>query len=63
MLAAIRRAGSLDGEAIRVQLAATENYIGATDIANFDGNRHPTKSAVIFTIKNGEKQFYREISP
>ena len=63
MLMAIHRAGSLDGDAIRVQLAATKNYIGATDIASFDNNRHPTKSAVIFTIKNGEKQFYREIAP
>ena len=63
MLAAIERAGSLDGEAIRTQLAATQNYIGATDIASYDENRHPTKSSVIFTIKNGEKQFYRQIDP
>lgn len=63
LLAAIQRADSLDGEAIRAQLAATENYIGATNIARYDENRHPTKSAVIFTIKNGEKQFYRQIEP
>ena len=63
MLAAIERAGSLDGEAIRTQLAATQNYIGATDIASYDENRHPTKSSVIFTIKNGEKQFYGQIDP
>lgn len=31
MLAAIERAGSFDSEAIRVELAATKNYIGATD--------------------------------
>ena len=63
MLTAIERAGSFDGEAIREQLAATENYIGATDIANYDENRHPTKSSVIFTITNGEKQFYQQIDP
>ena len=63
MLAAIERAGSFDGAAIRDQLAATENYIGATNIASYDENRHPTKSAVIFTITDGEKQFYQQIDP
>ena len=60
---AIERAGSLDPERIREQLAATENYIGATTIASYDENRHPTKSAVIFTIKDGEKQFHKQITP
>ena len=63
MLTAIERAGSFDGEAIREQLAATKNYIGATDIASYDENRHPTKSSVIFTITNGEKRFYQQIDP
>ena len=63
LFAAIERAGSFDGEAIRDQLAATKNYIGATDIAGYDENRHPTKSAVIFTIKNGERQFHKQIDP
>ena len=60
---AVERAGSLDPEEIRQQLAATENYIGATTIASYDENRHPTKSAVIFTIRNGKKQFYKQIDP
>ena len=60
---AIERAGSLNPDEIRQQLAATENYIGATTIASYDENRHPTKSAVIFTIKNGEKQFHKQIDP
>ena len=60
---AVERAGSLDPEKIRDQLAATENYIGATTIASYDANRHPTKSAVIFTIKDGQKQFFKQISP
>ncbi|MXY27627.1 ABC transporter substrate-binding protein [Candidatus Poribacteria bacterium] len=63
LIAAIERAGSLEGEAIREELAATKNYIGATDIAHYDENCHPTKSAVIFTIKNGKKQFYKQIDP
>jgi branched-chain amino acid transport system substrate-binding protein len=60
---AIERAGSLDPEMIREQLAATENYVGATSIALYNEHRHPTKGAVIFTIKNGEKQFYQQIDP
>ena len=60
---AVERAGSLDPDAIRQQLAATENYVGATTIASYDENRHPTKSAVIFTIKDGKKQFYKQIDP
>ena len=60
---AIKRADSLDADAIRDQLAATENYIGATNIARYNENRHPTKSAVIFTIKDGKKQFYQQIDP
>ena len=63
LFAAIQRAGSFEGAAIRDQLAATQNYIGATTITRYDENRHPTKSAVIFTIKNGEKQFYKHIDP
>lgn len=60
---AIVRAGSLHAEAIRDQLAATENYVGATSIASYNENRQPTKSAVIFTITNGEKQFFKQIDP
>ena len=60
---AVERAGSLNPDEIREQLAATENYIGATTIASYNENRHPTKSAVIFTIKNGKKQFHKQIAP
>ena len=63
LFAAIELAGSLAPEEIREHLAATQNYIGATAIASYDENRHPTKSAVIFTIKDGKKQFYKQIDP
>ena len=63
LLTAIERAESFEGEAIRDQLAATKNYIGATTVASYDENRYPTKSAVIFTITKGEKQFYKQIDP
>ena len=57
------RAGSLDADAIRDQLAVTENYIGATNIKRYNEDRQPTKSAVIFTIKDGQKVFYQQIDP
>ena len=60
---AIERAGGLDPEAIREQLQATENYAGATRIAHYDENRHPAKSSVILTIKDGKKQFRKQIDP
>jgi len=60
---AIERAGSIEPTAIRDELRATENYIGATQIGHYDENRHPSKSAVILTIKDGKKQFYKQIDP
>ena len=60
---AVERAENLDPDAVRRQLAATSNYVGATRIARYDENRHPTKSAVVMTVKNGAKQFYTQIDP
>ena len=60
---AIERVGRLDPEAIREQLQATENYAGATRIAHYDEKRHPAKSSVILTIKNGKKEFDKQIDP
>ena len=59
----MRRADELTSTAIRDQIAATENYSGATLLAAYDENRHTTKSAVINRIVNGEAQFYKLIKP
>ena len=58
---AVERARSLEGEPVRDQLAATRDYRGATQIARYDENRHPTKSAVILTIRDGERRFFKEV--
>ena len=63
LIEAMQRAGSLEPEAIRDALAATQDYVGATSIARYNEKRQPTKSAVIFTIENGEKRFYRQLVP
>jgi branched-chain amino acid transport system substrate-binding protein len=63
LLEAAERAGSLDADAIRQQLLATEQYSGATRIAGYNENRQPTKSAVIMTIEDGVKKFYQQVDP
>ena len=63
LLEAAERASSLDPDAVRRQLLATQQYAGATRIARYDENRHPTKSAVIMTIENGAKKFYQQVDP
>ena len=62
-LQAAGRAGSLDADAIRRELLATEQYSGATLISHYNEDRHPTKSAVIMTIENGVKRFYQQVDP
>ena len=63
LLEAIERAGSLEPEAVRDQLAATANYAGATRIAAFNQNRRPVKRVVIMTVRDGAPQFHRQIGP
>lgn len=60
---AVERAGSFDPDDIRGQIAAAENYMGGTIIARYNENRHPTKSAVVFTIRDGKKAFLQQINP
>ena len=60
---AMQRADELTPTAIRDQIAATENYSGATLLSAYDENRHATKSAVINRIVDGEAQFHKLIKP
>ena len=54
---------SLDADAVQREILATRQYAGATRISHYDDARHPTKSAVIMTIENGVKRFYRQMDP
>ncbi len=63
VIEAIRRAGSTDPVAIRDQIEATQDYIGATTLSHFDENRHAIKSLIINTVKNGKIQFHQFIAP
>ena len=63
LAAAVERAGSFDAAAIRDEIAATKDYVGVTNIASYNENRHPSKSLVIMTVKDGMKVFYKQLNP
>ena len=63
LVQAMRRASDLTPTVIRDQIAATDNYSGATLIQGYDKNRHTAKSAAINRIVDGEVQFYKLIQP
>ena len=60
---AIRRAGSVDGAAIRDALAATRGFPGVTGVITIDEQRNARKSAVIIAVKNGKLRFHESIQP
>lgn len=60
---AIESAGSLDSVAVRDAFAAVKDYKGATSISHYDENRHPVKSLVIQTIRNGQVEHYKVVEP
>ena len=60
---AAERAGTLEADAVRRQIAATEDYAGATRIARYSEDRHPTKSVVVMAVRDGAKTFFRQVDP
>ena len=60
---AIRRAGSLDGAAIRDALAATRGFPGVTGVITIDEQRNARKPAVIIAVKDGKLRFHESIQP
>ena len=60
---AIKNAETLDPTAIRDALANVTNYQGASTISRFDENRHPIKSLLLHTIRNGQIVLYKVIDP
>ena len=60
---AIKNAGTLEPDAVRDALANTTNYQGASAISRFDDNRHPIKSLELYTIRNGQIELYKVVSP
>ncbi len=62
-LAAMQRAGSLDGPALRDAIAATKDFPGATGTLTLDADRNPVKPAVILTIQEGRRKFAAAVTP
>jgi branched-chain amino acid transport system substrate-binding protein len=60
---AIRRAGSAEGAKIRHALATTKDFPGVTGRITIDAQRNASKSAVIFTVKNGKFVYVESVAP
>jgi branched-chain amino acid transport system substrate-binding protein len=60
---AIKRAGSVEGRAIRGALAATTDYHGATGAISMDAQRNARKPAVILEVKRGKFVLVETIQP
>ena len=63
IIEAMRRSTDLTPAAIRDQIKATQNYSGATILSRYDENRHAVKSLIVNTVKDGQIQFDRLITP
>ena len=59
---AIENAQTLNPAAVRDALSRITNHQGATLISHFDANRHPVKSVVINTIRNGQVELYKVVN-
>lgn len=60
---AIKNVGTLEPDAIRNALANTVDYQGASFISRFDEHRHPIKGLTLYTIRNGQIELYKVVSP
>ncbi|GHV81784.1 branched-chain amino acid ABC transporter substrate-binding protein [Spirochaetia bacterium] len=62
-LDAIKRAGSVDPQAIRDAIAATEGFEGAAGTVTLDANGDATKSAFLKSVQGGKFTFQTIINP
>ncbi len=60
---AIENAQVLNPSDVRDALSNITDYQGATLISHYDVNRHPVKSVVINTIRNGQIELYKVVEP
>ena len=60
---AIKRAGSLDPQALRDSLAETTGFEGVTGRISFDTDRNASKPGLIVTVRNGKFEIAEKIAP
>ena len=61
--AALTKAGTTDGPALRNALAATKDFAGVTGHTTIDEKRNSAKAAVMLTVKDGHTQFFESVTP
>ena len=60
---AMKKAGSLEGAAIAVELAKTKDFDGITGKISIDAERNAVKPAVMLEMKNGAPKYVATIQP
>ncbi|MGA2018430.1 MAG: ABC transporter substrate-binding protein [Opitutaceae bacterium] len=60
---AIRRAGSVEGPAVRDALAATTDFEGVTGKTTMDKERNASKAAFVIMVRDGRFAFVQSIAP
>jgi branched-chain amino acid transport system substrate-binding protein len=60
---AMKRAGKVDGAAVRDALAATKNYEAVTGKITMDKDRNPEKSVVVLKIDGGRAKYEALVNP
>jgi len=63
MADAIKRAGSTDGDKIRIELAKTKEFKGVTGNITMNEQRNAIKPAVVLEIKDGKFKYKETIAP
>lgn len=63
LFAAIQKANSTDGDAVRRVLAETKDFSGVSGQITIDANRNAVKPAVVLKIENGQYKFVEQIAP
>jgi branched-chain amino acid transport system substrate-binding protein len=64
IIAAIRRAGTVDPAAVRKALATTTDFEGVTGQISFaDGSRIPSKSVTIMRVGDGRQTYVDSVRP
>jgi branched-chain amino acid transport system substrate-binding protein len=60
---AVRRAGSVDGKAVRDQIAATKDYQGVSGTISMGADRNPIKPVAMIKIEGGKLAFAGWVRP
>lgn len=63
LAAAVKKAGTTEGKALRDAIAATKDHVGITGKISLDAQRNANKPAVVLTIKDGKFVYVETVAP